>query len=212
LLSPIRSSGSGSTPPLLELMDAPFARQVTRTLARALSAAREATSTVEVGGTISDFGSAVEAGVTANLCEAVAGMFSADDTEAEDDSLTIKITWAPKIPEDTVTSAFVFVRADASVLLDGARYLREQAPEQGILITGVVVNLRREEDQQVGVMTVSCVIDGKVRKLHVPLVGSDYDVAIDAHRNLRPVLFTADVSKVNRLFYAANVRNFRLGD
>jgi hypothetical protein len=209
VLSPVQAVVPGTTPPLLEMMDAPFPRQVTRTLSHALEAAKEATIAVAAGASPATFIEKVPAGLTANLCEAVAGMF---EKESRGEAVSVKIAWASRLPESSGPVQVDFSSEDVPVLSEGARLLRQEEPEKGILITGVVINLHREEDELNGIATVACVIGGRVRKLFVPLGGNDYDAAIEAHRTQRPVLFSADVVRVGRQYQAENPRSFRLGD
>ena len=77
-------------------------------------------------------------------------------------------------------------------------------------MTGVVVNLHREEGQIEGRVTVACVIEGVVRQLQAILAAADYDRAIEAHREQKGVMFRADIARAGRGFRASNVREFRV--
>lgn len=204
-VAPLMVSGS---PALLELMEEPFPRRVTRTLWRAVGASSVATKLTRAGGSLSVFEQAVEEGVSANLCEALAGMLEATGPETE---LNLSVAWAAAHPvHEEGLREHGFSHNDVPILYEAARTLKRAAPLEGIPVTGVVVKLHREKGAEAGDVTVSCAIEGSVKKLSVPLTPSDYQVAIDAHRDKLGVYFRADVTLLGRQYIASNVRGFRL--
>jgi len=209
IFSRVEIMPSENIPPLLELLETPFPRKVTRTLSKALEATKNASSAAISEAGYQPFIESVPNGISANLCVAVGGMLK---RAPEIESIDLLITWAPKAPETDLPSSFNFVSSEADVLFEAGRILRAESPTQGILITGVVINLHRERGATDGVATVACVIDGNVRKLVVPLQASDYDLAIEAHRTKRGLLFKADIALVGRQYNAANVQEFRITD
>ncbi|MBI4548315.1 MAG: hypothetical protein HY707_10065 [Ignavibacteriae bacterium] len=209
ILSRVETMLSENILPLFELLETPFPRKVTRTLSKALEATKSAsTASVSQAG-YQSFIDSVPNGISANLCEAIAGMLKKGP---EIESIDLRITWAPKVPEIELPSSFSFIRSEADVLSEAARVLRAESPTEGILITGVVINLHREEGATDGIATVACVIDGNIRKLAVPLQASDYNLAIEAHRTKRALLFKADIALVGRQYNAANVQGLRIVD
>ncbi len=122
----------------------------------------------------------------------------------------LTIGWAYRVPERELPGAFKFNAADSEILTNAARFLREESPNEGLLVTGVVVSLHREEGAKDGSVTVAAVVEGNIRKLAVPLMASDYDAAIQAHRNRQGVIFRADVVKIGKHFRAENVRDFKV--
>jgi hypothetical protein len=81
----------------------PYERRVMRTLARSLDAVRRSAVDATASGSAQSFVEAVELGVSANLCEAVAGMLDAPETQA----LSVRFTWSPVRPEQTDVPALV---------------------------------------------------------------------------------------------------------
>jgi hypothetical protein len=210
IVSKVEALNTPGTPGLLEYMEEPFPRKVIATLARGLSAAKDAITQSAESGRYDPFDLTVEQGVSANLCEALAGIISAAEPGG---SVNVSIGWAAKRPAPTqVPSSLTFERSDASLLLGAAKYLRHTSPLEGLRLTGVVVNLHREEGQQAGVATIATVIDGSVRKLSTPLTSDEYAIAIDAHREQRAILFRADAALVGRTYRATNVSDVRLVD
>jgi hypothetical protein len=194
-------------PELLELAMTPFPRRVTRRLASALRATSDALTAVAEDPPAVRLQQQVNAGVSANLCEAIAGMLSEVDGNP---SLELQISWARVLPEQDPPDPVRFSRAHAEVLLEAARLLRAEEPELGILIAGVVIDLHREPGSSAGLAKIGSVINGRIRRLNVPLEEADYERAIDAHREQRGVLFHADVERLGRKWFANNVADFQI--
>jgi len=94
--------------------------------------------------------------------------------------------------------------------LEASEHLRRWEPQQGALITGVIVGLHRQEGQWDGRVTVACVIEGSVRQLQVPLPGADYQLAVDAHGDQKQVIFRADIQRLGRSYRASNISEFKV--
>jgi len=94
IFSPVPPSLAGPDGQLFELEE-PFERLVTQTLAVALNSVRLAAEDAAATGKVDSFVSAVASGVSANLCDALAGMGSF--TEA-DRSLDIQFSWSRNRP------------------------------------------------------------------------------------------------------------------
>jgi hypothetical protein len=193
---------------LLELMDEPFPRKVTKTLTGALGAMKEAMTTVKESNRLEVFATAVEHGVSANFCEAVVGLLEA---AGHPGSIGLDVTWAPTLPvPNELPQSVEFSYAEAPILIEAARFLRASSPLEGIAITGVITNLHREQDAQDGIVTVFGVVDGVGRRILLPLIATDYQVAIEAHREKRGVYFVADVIREGRHYKAINISDFRM--
>lgn len=208
ILSQIEPIETQRSPSLLDLWEEPFPRQVTMTLAKSLTAMDEAIQAVHTSGSYDGFIASVPKGVSANLCDSILGIVK---HEARVVNVSIDLAWAigRPVPPD-VRSSFEFRFEDASILNEGARLLREVEPITGTTITGVVVNLHREEGELDGLATVSAVVNGSIRNLRVPLEQLDYLKAVEAHRESRGVIFQADLEARGRSYGAANVRNFKI--
>jgi hypothetical protein len=121
-------------PPLLEparrlttwarLEDEPLERMVTRRLMEALEASRNAAE-IALSGDSAAFENAVAAGVSANLCEAVAGLIE------QSDGLDISLTWARTRPTPEPQRKVTFSSKDAGILKEAARTLRRRHRNAG---------------------------------------------------------------------------------
>lgn len=115
-------------PPLLEpardrawpsLNDEPLERVITRRLMDALEASRNAAETA-LSGDGAAFENAVTAGVSANLCEAVAGLIE------ESEGIDISLTWARTRPTPEPQRKVAFSGKDAEILKEAARTFRQR--------------------------------------------------------------------------------------
>ncbi len=123
------------------LFEPPFPRRVTRTLSKALDATKGAATISKSSGGFQSFIDSVREGVSANLCEAIGGMLIQSEHL---DHIDLGISWAPKLPEKEQSTLFTFERFEAETLFEGAAALRRESPNEGILLTGVVIKLHRE--------------------------------------------------------------------
>jgi len=195
------------TPSLFEFIDQPFPRRVTTTLASALAATRAAADEVARDGNFSVFEDLVGRGLSANLCDTLGRMVEQEEASAP---VNINLIWARSLPVAPDTpSEFTFIPSEVPLLKDAAAYLRSREPEPRVLLTGVVTDLHREPRDQEGEVTITTILEGKPRKLRVPLPGADYQAALDAHGERLPVMFRADIVKSGRQWRAENVSEFR---
>jgi hypothetical protein len=129
LLEPIRGPASGPAPGSAtgaaagpgwaSLDDEPLERMVTRRLMDSLEACRRAAE-IALSGDSAAFDNAVAAGVSANLCEAVAGLIE------ESDGLDISLTWARTRPVPESHRRVAFSPKDAEILKEAARTFRQR--------------------------------------------------------------------------------------
>jgi hypothetical protein len=208
IISPVVPLLTPGSPNLLEFMEDPFPRRVTKTLASALAATRVAISLETVSDRLGAFEGMVENGVSTDLCEAIAGLLEAAGQHGR---IGLDVRWAPALPVTTQKgSSLEFTYEEAPVLTQAARVLRESSPQESISIFGVVVHLSREQHSDNGAVTIHGVVEGSLRKFLVPLSAADYEVAIEAHRQKRGVYFLADIAKLGRRYRADNVWGFRM--
>jgi len=205
--SPLEAVEEQMEPALFPELSVPFARRVMVTLSKALASVRDATAHARSSGDFEVFERAVPNGVSANLCEAIAGLIAPEERAAP---LGISLTWAPSDVAPPPANAFEFLPDEVDVLREAASRFRAAEPPVDALISGTVVGLLRDDSDLERRVTVACFIDGKGRKLRVPLGPADYQKAIEAHRDKAPVLFRADLEQIGRMLVATNVREWRV--
>lgn len=184
----------------------PFERRVTRTLAGAMSALRGAALESAATGDLKPFESAVPKGVSANLCEAIAGMVEPGGAPGD---LEISLTWSRLRPMETAEASRITLTADAiPVVGEAGRVLRETAPREDYELVGPVVGLRREGSRGPGQVTIYGDVDGDPRKVLVELDTPEYERAVRAHEHFRFVRCTGHLVKRGNLFELREPRQF----
>ena len=185
--------------PDLEVYDDPIERQVTRRLAQALLAARDATSKT-ISGDTSAFNDAVREGISANLCEALAQMIEPFA------SLDVSTTWARTRPLRSPRDVVRFSSADALILREAARSYRNREPKLDVRLFGSVQRLKRDESETDGTVTLRTSIDGRTQSVTAVLSESDYERAMEAHRDKAAVIVEGDLGRFGQRWRLVNPR------
>jgi hypothetical protein len=184
----------GRCPPVA---DEPIERQITRRLMEALGAARaavERTASGEGGA----FDGAVGSGVSANLCEAVAGL--AEQGGGAD----IATTWARTRPMPEVRRIVRFSLSDAGILKEAARTFRLRQPKADVTLFGTVHQLRRDQKDIEGLVTLRAMVDDKPQSVTAVLDQANYTVAVRAHEGKTPVIIHGDLERVGQRWQMTN--------
>lgn len=187
-----------------------FERTVTKTLARSLVALSDAAQSAATTGEFKPFEDAKSIGVSANLCEAVTGFY--DATKAKE--LSVRLSWAPVRPidEPDVPTCVVIPSDMAPVIKEASGLFRKSNPEKDAQVRGYVVRLEREEGQATGFATIFGSTDAGYRKIRFELMGTDYDVAINAHRDGLPLKVIGELRKERRGYQLHGVRAIEVDD
>ena len=182
-----------------EYGDDPIERQVTRRLADALAATREATEKT-VAGDAGAFSEAVASGVSANLCEALVKLIEPFST------LDISLVWARTHPRSTARNVVRFASHDAPILCEAARSFRDREPRPDICLLGVVQRLKRGEADTEGTIALRASIDGQNQAVVAVLKQSDYERAIQAHETKSPLVMEGDLERTGQRWRLLNPR------
>jgi len=172
-----------------QIDEAPVERRITRQLIDALEASKSAIEGA-VAGVPDSFELAVKKGVSANFCEAIAGLAE------KSGKLDISLTWAKTRPAPIRTSKVRFTRDDAEVLFEAARTFRRKEPRPDVSLSGWVVKCARSQDDSFGTITLKTVVDEKFQSVIVFLDGANYAAAVNAHKNQTPILINGDIERV----------------
>jgi len=178
---------------------APIQRRMTRRLAEALAAAREATEDA-VAGDQTAFADSVGKGVSANLCEALVKLIGSCPT------LDISIVWARTRPMESPSVVVQFGGADSAVLSEAARLFRDREPRPDATLFGFVQRLERDETAVDGSINLRTSIDGRNHSVAAALGRSDYDAAIQAHSRRSPVILEGDLERIGQRWRLLNPR------
>jgi hypothetical protein len=162
----------------------PFERRAFVVLAGALRAAREAAVRL-AGGQAGAFDQAVPHGVSTNLCGALAEM--GDDLERLG-SLRFDFSWAPARPVQNDVPRSVVLPADAlAILAEAGRTPIQTTLHETFALCGPIIRAEREQGAASGVVTVRAPVNGRTRRVHVPLARAEFEQALQAFQHVRPV-------------------------
>ena len=192
-------------PPMPMLFDdpydhnAPVARRMTRRLLEALAAARQAAERA-VSGDRNAFGETVTSGVSANLCEALVQIIEPFP------ALDVGVSWARTRPVTKPGIVIRFGQADAALLGEAARSLREHAPKPDECLHGFVRILKRDGEELAGTIRLKTEIDGRQQSVEAVLEQADYEKAVQAHRDRAPVVLKGDLERQGQRWRLLNAR------
>ena len=184
--------------------DEPWERLVTRRLVAALNASRNATeASVKAQSAFED---AVEQGVSANLCEAVAGLVEqSQETE-------ISVAWAKTRPERELRSRIVFSRNDGAILKEAARTFRLRQPKENETLFGKVTNLHRDTTEISGKVTIKALVEGKLQSVTAVLDSSAYSKVLQAHDRKFGVVVRGDLRRIGQRWSLEQARLVEIVD
>ena len=208
ILSPVAPAlvSEGELPLDLETPE-PYERQVIRTLAEGLAALEHAARQAASSGGMGAFEQAVRLGVSANLCEAVAGLSAVSPGEG----LDISIAWSrTRQPAVTVPSR-IFLSSDSIPLIqEAARLFKDIAPVEDVELQGFVTRLARGPKETSGEVTLEGLVEGQLRRALVELGEGIYSKAVQAHEQRQRVACAGDLIKERGGYRLQNPRHFRV--
>ena len=176
----------------------PLSRRVMLRLVEALQASRQAAELWNSGSGHQEFEAAVSAGVSANLCDAVAGLIGRTNR------LEVSVAWAmnrmPRRSPDRVT----FSETYRQPLQEAARTFRARAPRPGTRLVGSVHKLIRDQKELEGVVALRAEIDGRIQSVAAVLDEENYGVAIRAHEARNPVIVDGDLERIGQRWRVTN--------
>lgn len=174
----------------------PFERRVMEMLFRSLVALREASIAGMTNQNMEPFGAAVTNGVSANLCEALVGLYNQADIK----SLAFRMTWARTRQHDPHMISEAQITHDIMPLIEeGGRWLRRTAPIENTTVAGMPFILEHQYGQGRQII-VSTIIDGKPRTVHIDLTEAEYNRAIEAHRSEKMIKCDGILTREGRRF------------
>lgn len=181
------------------LDDDSIERRMTKRLAGALAATLQATrKTVE--GDTEAFSSAVEDGVSANLCEALVEVIEPFQM------LDVSLTWARTRPIDRHREVIRFAANDAHILRDAARSFRGHELRPNVRLIGIVERLRRNKRKTEEIVAIQSSIDEQDQSVTAVLEQSDYERAVQAHKDKAKVIVLGDLERVGQRWRMLNPR------
>ena len=177
--------------------NAPIERRMTRRLVEAVTAARQATERAAAGDDCA-FEGTVARGVSANLCEALVWIIEPFPT------LDVGVSWARTRPVAATGTVARFGRADAALLREAARSLRERAPRPEVRLHGFVRLLKRGRAEDDGTIRLVTDIDRQRQSVVAVLEQADYERAVQAHKDRALVVLAGDLERTGQRWRMLN--------
>ena len=153
-----------------KIEDEPMDRMVTRRLVEALEASRSAAERA-LSGEGAAFDHAVASGVSANLCEAVAGLID------QSQGLEVAVTWAKTRPTPETHRKIAFSKSDSEIFREAARTFRLRQPKESETLFGTIHKLKRDLGETEGEVTLKAMVDGKLQSVSATLDEETYSIA-----------------------------------
>jgi hypothetical protein len=175
-------------------------RRVMQTLAEGLEATHSAVKDNVHDPYYKKFEEAVQMGVSANLCEAIAMIGqSGGNTGVE-----VDLRWALVRPPQESANRKVYFSAVAIPIIEEAGRQLRSTPSREQLLRGYVIKLAREKGLgEAGSITIATVIEDKLRKVGVDLNAAPYQRAVRAHEEDQPIALFGKVERRGKSFFFA---------
>ncbi|MFM7166196.1 MAG: hypothetical protein ACKO3T_13230 [Planctomycetaceae bacterium] len=188
-------------------MDAepPYERKVTQMLATSLATLDQVSATAALNQEFSVFERSVDKGVSANLCDAVAGLWGDDDRNR---NLEFTFSWSVARPVDAQIPRRINFGSDRiPIIREASRVMKERSPYEDYELDGAVVKLERAEGQPTGKVTIIGAIDGKPHRVSLELADPHYGLAIKAHHQQQPIHCVGTLVKAGRGYTLRDARD-----
>ena len=184
----------------------PFERRTVKTLARALHVAEQACREVAASGDIEPMKKAVASGVSANLCEAIIGLYRASGEKG----IQFSFSWTPMrgIP-DGIASQTSISPDSIPFLEETARVFRQTETVDDSEALGIVFKLEHQDGEQ-GKVTIVGSVDGIPRNVTMQLSGVDHQSAIRSYKEQIPIICIGTLTREGRSWILKNPREVRL--
>ena len=183
-----------------------FERQVTLNLANLLHKLEQASGEAVARQELAAFAPAIKEGVSANLCEAVAGFWGEESNKRQ---LEFLFSWSPARPVALGVLSKVRFSSDRAPLLRAAgKQMREMSAFSDVELVGPVIKLERAKDAETGKATLFCNFEEKQIRVAVELGGDLYRVATRAHEEGYLVTLRGTLQREGRIFSIKNLYDF----
>lgn len=186
----------------------PFARSAMLRLAEGLGTLRDLTHGASAPSR-SRITEAVGAGVSSELCEAVANTLETESIASFD----VSFSWAERLPVAHAPRAVRLEDGAVAVIREVENFLKGEPVVGRQTVTGYVKRLDRGEDDQVGRVTLRILDNDKARNVTIELNEDDYHVAGEANTERKMVSATGVLNRTpGRALRFTEVDQFRFLD
>lgn len=178
-----------------EMPPEPFERQVTFTFVQALHAAKRAAEAALSSDGYDAFYYAINSGVSANLCEALGDLIEFGN------GFDVSLTWAKTRPLENGRQLVGFDKASGPIFHEAARAFRAIEPRHDEILNGVVFRLKRDPQQERGVIGLRVFLDGTPIAVTASVSAEVYHQAVMAHDRRALVEIHGDLKRVGQRWH-----------
>ena len=201
-------AGYGAQMDLGDPVRAPFPRRAAIALNEGLREASRLADRVLAGDKLLDVvQEATAQGANANIYDAVAALARGNH------GINVNLTWAVVRPSTAPESNFAFSESAADVFQEGAELLRQTNPFIDANVTGEIVRLDRESNEEFhGRSVVLCELDERPIALHVQFLEQDRENVLRAFESGLEITVNGDIIRSGRTYTLQSPRNFAVID
>lgn len=190
-----------------DMTEVSLTRSVTRTLARSLTAIDTSLESYKNTHDNQSFEPAVQKGVSANLCDALVGLTGENHTRNV--NVTISLSRTDNEYQD-MRLQHSFASNVVPYLQQASDYYKEKYTIQGYTACGQVTVLKHEPNEEIGIVTVASMVNGREKHITFELPACEYWQAHRAHRENKVVECHGDLTVSPRSANLLNVTGFRV--
>ncbi len=178
-----------------------FARRVTLQLIQTLHTLSDAADRAIRNDTLEPLLEVAPGGVSADLCEALIGLYEGSQA----DQIRFGVTWSPRRPPPAGAVSDVTLPAGVvPALQDTVRALRATMPREDVTVQGFVVHLEPAPHASSGRATLQGLVDGAFHSVVCDLAGEDYRRALEAYERRQMIRCTGDLVRDKETFVLRN--------
>ncbi len=170
-----------------------FSRKALKILAEASKELVNKTNTFNQTGDISVFDESFKLGVSSNLCNSIIEI-SANGTN----DVNIDIVFNNGLEVDEVVESVSFSKEAIPTIQRVADYYKKDLSEEDFEIIGYVTKLHQEIEEEDGEISLSCLLDGKLKKVKMVLNEEQYLIAQEAHKNKKLLVCKGTLNMFDR--------------
>jgi len=192
----------------------PFERRAGLRLMSALGALRDAAEESAATGQFEPFGESVKAGVSANLCVAVAG----PPENIESPEIAVSAAWAPVRPlaeaKEESSNSVRITSPLMPLISEAAVRLRASSPHENVAVTGFPEVLKLERQQELmGEVVLHAIVPelgSGPRKVRVRLPMDQYEQARDAQGEFKSLSVTGNLVRTGNRWALEDPHGFHV--
>lgn len=170
-----------------------FSRKALKIFAEASKELVNKTNTFNQTGDISVFDDSFKLGVSSNLCNSIIEI-SANGTN----DVNIDIVFNNGLEVDEVIESISFTKEVIPTIQKVAEYYKKDLSEEDFEIIGYVTKLHQEIEEEDGEISLSCLLDGKLKKVKMILNEEQYLIAQEAHKNKKLLVCKGTLNMFDR--------------